>query len=61
MQVRGKAMSGKAGDLLDITRDILTTARLDDKERFKQVRLACHQVLVSTPPWLGPVGWCAWK
>ena len=37
-QVRGKAMADKAGDMLDIVRDILLTARLDDRERFKQAR-----------------------
>ncbi len=37
LQVRGKAMAGKAGDMLGIARDILLTARLDDRERFKQV------------------------
>lgn len=36
-QIRGKAMADKAGDMLDIARDILLTARLDDRERFKQV------------------------
>jgi hypothetical protein len=30
-------MADKAGDMLDIVRDILLTARLDNKERFKQV------------------------
>ena len=37
VQVRGKAMASKAGDMLDIARDILLTARLDDCDRFKQV------------------------
>lgn len=37
--VRGKAMADKAGDMLDIARDILLTARLDDSERFKQMAL----------------------
>lgn len=37
VQLRGKAMADKAGDMLDIARDILLTARLDDRERFKQV------------------------
>ena len=37
LQVRGKAMADKAVDMLDIVRDILLTARLDNKERFKQV------------------------
>jgi Zn-dependent M16 (insulinase) family peptidase len=39
LQIRGKAMADKAGDLLDIARDVLLTARLDDRERFKQVGL----------------------
>ena len=30
-------MADKAGDLLDLARDVLLTARLDDRERFKQV------------------------
>ncbi|PSC73335.1 presequence protease chloroplastic mitochondrial-like [Micractinium conductrix] len=37
--IRGKAMADKAGDLLDIARDVLLTARLDDRERFKQMVL----------------------
>lgn len=39
LMVRGKVMGDKSGDMLDIMRDVLLTARLDDKERFKQVRL----------------------
>ncbi|KAL4419293.1 hypothetical protein ABPG77_008343 [Micractinium sp. CCAP 211/92] len=39
VMVRGKAMADKAGDMLDIVHDILLTARLDDKERFKQMVL----------------------
>lgn len=39
VQVRGKAMADKAGDLLDLFHDVLLTARLDDKARFRQVRL----------------------
>jgi len=35
-------MADKAGDMLDIARDILLTARLDDKERFKQVCACMH-------------------
>ena len=30
-------MADKAGDLLDLFRDVLLTAPLDDRERFKQV------------------------
>lgn len=37
LMVRGKAMAEKAPELLDVMRDILLTARLDDKNRFKQV------------------------
>ncbi len=37
LMVRGKVTASKAPDMLDLMRDILLTARLDDKERFKQV------------------------
>jgi presequence protease len=37
-QVRGKAMADKADGLLDLFHDVLLTARLDDKARFRQVR-----------------------
>lgn len=44
----------QAGDLLDIVRDTLMTARLDDKERFKQMVLETKAgeswVLHQTPP-----------
>lgn len=30
-------MGGKAGDMLDLMRDILLTARLDDRQRFTQM------------------------
>lgn len=54
VQLRGKAMADKAGDMLDIARDILLTARLDDRERFKQVgwrgvRGRCRRAGMSTP------------
>jgi hypothetical protein len=39
LMVRGKVMGDKSGDLLDIMRDVLLTAKLDDKERFKQMVL----------------------
>ena len=39
VMVRGKAMADKSGDLLDIVKDVLTTAKLDDKERFRQMVL----------------------
>ena len=37
LMVRGKVTASKAPDMLDLMRDILLTARLDDKDRFKQV------------------------
>ena len=37
IMISGKAMADKAGDLLELFRDVLLTARLDDRERFKQV------------------------
>jgi len=37
--VAGKATTDKAGDLLDLYRDLLLTARLDDRDRFKQMVL----------------------
>jgi Zn-dependent M16 (insulinase) family peptidase len=36
---RGKAMGGKADDLIELMRDVLTGARLDDKARFTQMVL----------------------
>lgn len=45
--VRGKAMSGKTGDLLELMRDVLLTARLDDRERFKQMVLETKAGLES--------------
>jgi presequence protease len=35
--LRGKAVATKTGALLDILRDVLLTARLDNRERFKQI------------------------
>jgi len=37
--IRGKAVPDKAGELLAIISDVLTTARLDNKERIKQMLL----------------------
>ncbi len=37
IMISGKAMSDKAGDLLELFHDVLLTARLDDQDRFKQV------------------------
>lgn len=39
VMVRGKAMADKSGDLLEIVSDVLLNARLDDKERFRQMVL----------------------
>lgn len=39
VMVRGKAMADKSGDLLEIIKDVLTSAKLDDKERFRQMVL----------------------
>lgn len=35
--LRGKALASRAGELLDILQDVLTTARWDDRERFRQI------------------------
>ena len=54
LMVRGKVTASKAPDMLDLMRDILLTARLDDKERFKQVwplSSACLPVM-GTSGWL---------
>jgi len=37
--LRGKATTDKAAELLDILRDVLLTAKLDNRERFKQIVL----------------------
>ena len=44
LMVSGKSTSGNAGGMLELFRDILLTARLDDQARFKQVCAlpACH-------------------
>lgn len=39
LHLRGKALPGQTGDLLAILRDILTGARLDNRERFQQLVL----------------------
>eukprot|EP00887_Chlorella_sp_A99_P003900 scaffold11.g3900.t1 len=39
LMLRGKAMADKAGDLMDIARDVLLRSRLDDRERFRQMVL----------------------
>ncbi len=39
MFLRGKAITQKVQDLLDILRDVLLRVRLDDKERFRQIVL----------------------
>ena len=35
--LRGKALVARTGELLDILRDVLTSARWDDRERFRQI------------------------
>jgi hypothetical protein len=37
--LRAKAMADKAGELLDLARDVLLSARLDDRDRFLQMAL----------------------
>lgn len=37
--IRGKAMMDRTGDMLEIIRDILSTVKLDDRERFRQMAL----------------------
>ena len=37
--LRGKAMVGRTGDLVDIVRDVLTTVRLDNRDRLLQMAL----------------------
>jgi presequence protease len=39
LNLRGKALPGQTGELLAILRDILTGARLDNRERFQQLVL----------------------
>jgi len=39
MFLRGKAMTGKSGELVDILRDVLLGVRLDDRDRFRQILL----------------------
>lgn len=39
LMVSGKAMADKAGDLFELAADILLTARLDDRDRFRQMVL----------------------
>ena len=35
--LRGKVLSSRTGEMLDILRDVLTTARWDDRDRFRQI------------------------
>jgi Zn-dependent M16 (insulinase) family peptidase len=37
--LRGKATTAQGGDLLDILKDVLLTARLDNRDRFRQILL----------------------
>ncbi|MGD8387809.1 MAG: insulinase family protein [Desulfobacteraceae bacterium] len=39
MFLRGKTMTDKTGDLVDILRDVLLGVRLDDRDRFRQLLL----------------------
>jgi Zn-dependent M16 (insulinase) family peptidase len=39
IMVRGKTMADKAQDMLDIIKDVVTSAKLDDQDRFKQMVL----------------------
>lgn len=39
VKVTGKVMGGRAGELFDLMREVLLTARLDDQQRFKQLVL----------------------
>ena len=52
VMISGKAMSDKAADLLDLFSDVLLTARLDDRERFKQVCLFLTRCLYSCCAWV---------
>lgn len=45
LMLRGKAMGEKTADLLDVMRDCLLTARLDDQQRFKQMVLETRSAL----------------
>jgi Zn-dependent M16 (insulinase) family peptidase len=47
LMVRGKAMADKADGLLDLFHDVLLTARLDDKARFRQMVLETRSALES--------------
>ena len=50
VMLSGKAMADKAPDLLRLFSDVLLTARLDDRERFKQAR-ACNPVCCHDMAW----------
>ena len=43
-QIRGKAMADRSGDLLELFHDVLLEARLDDRERFRQVSVTADSV-----------------
>ena len=47
LMISGKAMADKTGDMLDLFRDVLLTARLDDRERFKQVPMPALPCTIS--------------
>ena len=48
MLISGKAMKDKIGDTMDIIKEILLSAKLDDKERFKQMVLETKSGLESS-------------
>ena len=47
MQIRGKAMADRSGDLLELFHDVLLEARLDDRERFRQVSCVLRLVVCA--------------
>jgi Zn-dependent M16 (insulinase) family peptidase len=51
--LRAKAMPDKAGELLGILEHVLTSARLDNRERFRQLVL---ETKASAESWLVPAG-----
>jgi Zn-dependent M16 (insulinase) family peptidase len=63
LMLRGKAMADKAGDLLDLFRDVLLSARLDDYDRFKQAMSwpapsTEHSTMATEPQHMAAVSIC---
>ena len=54
LMISGKAMADKTGDMLDLFRDVLLTSRLDDQDRFRQVRSSPPSCALSPPGRAGP-------